>query len=553
MIRSEKKPKVVVIGLDGITFKILNILCKKGRLKNINHLITQGTSAELNSTIMPNSYPAWTSCITSVNPGKHGIFWSLIRSSEGGYKYKIMNSMDIKARTIWEYLSQYGYRVGIVNVPVIYPAYPVNGYLISGALTPSPTSPYTFPPDLKKEIDDLIPGYRCEIDYAKMDLRKLSEDLIESINNREKLILHLLRSKNLDFFFCVFTESDLGQHKFWATIDPDHPDHSKFFRKFGNFVYTLYERLDKAVGSILEQIGKNTLVFIVSDHGFGPYYQSFSLKDWLVENDYLSIYDPWLKKKIKSFLKKSNMRHRARLLRQYINYNKMRLLRRQDVRQMRKKDLLDGELYFSSIDWAKTRAYFTPDYGIRINLKGREPGGIVKKGREAENLISQIKDKLASLTYSNGYPVFEAVLTKKEAYWGPNTDNAPDLIVPINHAQAPPKPEPWNYTQTHPFINGTHTPLGVFIAYGKEIQKGKRLEKANIIDITSTLLYIYNIPSPNDIDGKVLFDIFDQTQHNIRNLKHKGSCLDRSILSIEEYDKQEHLIKERLRNLGYID
>ena len=545
--------KVLVIGLDGATFDIIDPLIREGRLPNLENLLQEGTRASLKSTLMPNSFPAWSSCVTGVNPGKHGIFWSLIRKNGHAYPLQLMDSKDVKARTVWDILGSEGYRVGVFNVPISYPALPVNGFLVCGALTPAGANEYTYPKSLKKEILSVVPDYKCEIDFAQMDLGRLSGQLLTSIENREKLLLHLLEKKPWDLFFAVFTESDLAQHKFWACIDEAHPDYRRFRNRFGSFVHKIYERLDQAVGVLMDTVPQHTTVFIVSDHGFGPFYQAFSLQKWLVDNDFLVVREPGFKKSAKKILALTGATKSARKLRERVVYLKRRLKGEADVRALRERDVQFSRRSVQEIAWEKTRAYFTADYGIRVNLRGREPDGIVSPGSEEKRVKAVIMEKLESLQYSNGAPVFEAILAKEEAFSGPFVSNAPDLIVPINHAGAPSLPEKWPYTLTHPTLKGNHTPYGILIGRGPEVKKGYRLQHAEITDVTPTILYLFNKVPFKDMDGHVLYEMFETRPQRfaepIRGIAGEEGWSESSS-SPPTHDSD---VEQRLRDLGYID
>jgi predicted AlkP superfamily phosphohydrolase/phosphomutase len=181
---------------------------------------------------------------------------------------------------------------------------------------------------------------------------------------------------------------------------------------------------------------------------------------------------------------------------------------RKDVRAMREKDESTSSKLSQRIEWKRSKAYYTSDYGIRLNLRGREPSGIVEPGTEEEKIKKALKDTLSRLTFSNGQPVFEAVLFKEEAYSGDYVSRAPDLVVPTNHVLAPPEFEKWDFTLTPPALNGTHSPLGIFISAGKGIKKGKHLEEVQIVDLTPTLLHIFGIPVSEFMDGRILKELF---------------------------------------------
>lgn len=549
----KKSPKVLVLGLDGADFGIMDPLMAEGKLPHLASLMKMGTRGQLRSTVMPNSFPAWTSCVTGVNPGKHGIFWALVRRGGSAYPLRLMSSRDIRAKRLWDLLGAEGRRVGVVNVPTEYPPSAVNGFLICGALTPGMDRDFTFPPELRDEVFAAVPDYRCEIDYADVNLERLADQTLESIDNREKLILHLLENKAWDLFFAVFTETDLTQHKYWAGIDPKHPDHARFEKKFGTFVYDVYQRLDETVGRVIRKVPESAFVFVISDHGFGPFYQSFSIPRWLEKNGYLVVDTPPFRGRVKKLLAGTLGPERTLRMKRLLSSLKASLKRTRTVRYQRERDESSSESASREIVWESTRAYFTSDFGVRVNLKGREPNGVVNPGSEAEALVEEMAEKLRRLKYSNGEPVFEAVLTKDEAFSGPSVVEAPDLIVPINHAKAPAAPEKWGFTLTHPTLTGTHAPQGVLIARGPGIKAGTVLQGAAITDITPTILYLFDAPLTEDMDGAVLFDLFTPEWKAGRGVVRRGSSLkDRSEEEVLS-DEERLRLEERLKSLGYID
>jgi len=502
------RPKVVVFGIDGATFDVIDPLIAAGRLPHLEAIMRDGTRAPLKSTLMPNSYPAWTSAVTGVNPGKHSIYWALIRKEGTSFPLKLMNSQDIKARTLWEILGEKGYHAGVVNVPTEYPPRKIDGFLVCGALTPGAESDFTYPRSLKEEILSVVPGYRCEIDFARSSLKELAGQIMQSVENREKLLVHLMKSKEWDLLFCVFTETDLAQHKFWAGMDRRHPDHARY-KKYLDFVPRIYQRMDRVLGTLREQLPPDTTVFVVSDHGFGPFYQSFSMLQWLIDQEYLVLKQDLSRNIFRGLLKNEVWKKRARRLMAALADRLPLDEKRRDVRALRERDERSSAQLTQRIDWKLTRAYYTSDYGIRLNLAGREPDGIVSPGEEEKTLKEELKSKLGRLTFSNGEPVFEAVQTREEAYSGNYVDRAPDLVVPVNHAKAPARPEKWKYTQTHPSLCGTHTPWGILIGAGPGIKKSSALDRAGIVDLTPTILHIFGLRDIEGLDGSVLFDLFE--------------------------------------------
>lgn len=548
--------KLLVIGLDGATFDIIHPLMERGELPRISRLIRDGAQARLKSTIMPNSFPAWASLTTGVNPGKHGIFWSLIREHPGSTTLKLMSSYDIRAKRIWHYLGEAGIRVGVFNMPTEFPAAPVNGFLVCGGLTPDASSPFTYPEELKDEVLGIVPSYRCELDYAQLSRERLAGQLIDSIGNRERILLHLLKNKPWDFVMAVFTETDLVQHKYWAGIDSRHPEHLHFEERLKTLIYDVYRRLDEAVGTLVNALPGGGTVFLISDHGFGPFYQSFSLPLWLKEMGYLALADAGVKTAVRSILKKIGLIKRAQEMKSLFSRWRFRLQGKTGIRSLREDDVLTGRNMLARIDWDRTRAYSTPDYGVRLNLKGREAGGIVSPGIEESLLKEEIKRNLGRLTYSNGRPVFEAVLTKEEAYSGPWVDRAADIIMPIDYAAAPPVPEKWPYTLTHPSLNGTHSPFGILIAHGAGIRKGAEIPEAGVTDVTPTILSYFGVPPAEDMDGRIMEELFEGDILAEMERSRKGFSGFSSPLPPEGTGSspgEDEKIRQKLEDLGYLD
>jgi predicted AlkP superfamily phosphohydrolase/phosphomutase len=486
-----------------------------------------------------------------VNPGKHGIFWSLIRDEGTAYPLRLMSGLDIRARTIWEMLGESGLDLCVVNVPTEYPPRAIRGFMVSGGLTPDGAE-FTYPAEFAEEVRAVVPGYRCEIDYARLDLEGVARELERSIERRTELILHMMARKPWSLFFAVFTESDLAQHRFWACLDDRHPDHARFRDRHGDFVSRIYELLDHASGRILAAAPANTTTLVVSDHGFGPFYQSFSLARWLMDHGYLVTHGQRVRRLAESALAAVGLRTHARRAMDAVRVVMRRRHGGRDVRSLRDRDVEAGEQTMGEIDWTRTTAYFTSDYGVRLNLRGREPQGIVEPGAEEDRLRAEIMAALQGLRFSNGAPVFEAVMTREAAYEGPFIGASPDIVVPIAYDRAPPAPERWAYTMTHPTLQGTHTPLGVLIAAGHGVRAAGEIPAARIIDITPTILYALRRPLTSDMDGDVLLGLFDSRFQSDRTIVREGSSFGRGTPAAPP-SVMDKGVEARLRALGYID
>ncbi|HET8675412.1 MAG TPA: alkaline phosphatase family protein, partial [Blastocatellia bacterium] len=118
--------KVLVIGLDGASFNVLDPLIEKGYMPNLARLVATGTRADLETTFPPITAVAWSSFMTGKNPGKHGIF-EFVRRDHGTKRELAVNATYRQGRAIWDLMGEAGKRVIVHNFPCTYPPREVNG------------------------------------------------------------------------------------------------------------------------------------------------------------------------------------------------------------------------------------------------------------------------------------------------------------------------------------------------------------------------------------------------------------------------------------------
>jgi predicted AlkP superfamily phosphohydrolase/phosphomutase len=205
---------------------------------------------------------------------------------------------------------------------------------------------------------------------------------------REKMFFDSLNKVRHGLCVCVFDGTDRIQHTFWRDIDEQHPANREQKQKpQRNIIEELYQRMDVLAGKVLAKCkGKDTILMIISDHGFNTFRYGVDLNRWLEENGYLKVKDGPRDKK-----------------------------------------------YLAAIDWSQTRAFAIGLTGIFLNLKDREAQGIVEPGQEAAQLREEIAEKLTRLTDPiRGQAAVKQVYNALKVYQGPYKDQAPDLIVGYN-------------------------------------------------------------------------------------------------------------------------
>ena len=558
-------PKVLVIGLDALTPRLVEKWVAEDRLPNIGRVMAEGAWGPMESVPNRNSAPAWSTMVTGLNPGKHGIYW-FTEDDPKNYAYKFINGSYRRGKAFWRVLSEEGQRVGVINVPLSFPAEDVNGVFVSGVDSPSADDPrFTHPSDLRHEVKRAAGGeyyvYPALARYvvggeADEGLRRLHS----SIDKRAAVAEHLMTTKPWDTFMVVFTESDVVQHFFWRHMDEpadgDPANHVDAIRD-------TYEHLDAVVGDLMKAVGPDTLVMLVSDHGARQEDGlARTLPSWLQHLGLLTYKTEGGKANVRSLAYSAVTRAFRKLDKTLPPEVKHKLSRR--IPWLRRR--VENMMSFGKLDWSKTIAYTDgkrPE--IWINLKGRQSQGIVEP-KDYDEVCGQIIERLTSGQCSRtGKPLVRKVLRRDEIYSGPFVDRSPDLIVQwmdegscldIDYPDGTSFKLLKQHLPDDPFdhlVNGGHDPYGIVALLGPGVKPG-RLEGAQIADVAPTVLYLRDAPIPSDTDGKVLEDALSSDLLGSRQVRKGGQGSlsdedDRTGYSSEE----EQEVRERLQALGYVE
>ena len=565
----EKAKKIVIIGLDGVPLDLIRRWADSGHLPALQRLMATGAMGHLRSTIPPTSGPSWSSFVTGMNPGKTGIYDFLYRR-EGTYSFPPVNASLRGGTTMWRYLSDAGYRVGVLNIPMSYPVEQVNGFMISGWMTPYNASDYIFPPDLAGELEREIGNYRIYptetfAEGRKEAFLKATYDLLDM---RTRTALYLARTRPCDVFMTVFFDTDRVLHQLWHYLDADHPWRTdlRSAQDKEEVVRDYFHQLDGNIARLLSEgaahADEETLVIILSDHGMGQARNFIVLNNWLLDSGLLCLKrDVWTR--FKEF-----MFHRGFTLRNVHQVaDRLGLARQAEYVAGYFVDhlLKIAFLSFLDVDWSRSKAYsFGRHLGsIYINLKGREPHGIVEPGAEYEAVRDEI-ERLAREFRDprTGRKLIGQVLRREEIYSGPYLDRAPDLIL------RPEEPSDiffgladFGHRDTVSMVyrySGMHRDYGMLIMNGPGVRQGTWIEGAAIQDVAPTVLHTMGLPVPADMDGRVLEDAFTAGYLEAFPLRIADAAADPAVAQasglpgIDYTAEGEKEILERLRGLGYL-
>ena len=357
--------KLIIIGLDGVPFRMLDGFANDGTMPNTAKIIANGTFKKMKSSIPDISSVAWSSMITGVNPAMHGIY-GFVDLRPNSYKMCFPNFSNLKADPFW---TQTDSKSIIINVPSTYPVKQMNGVHISGFVSI----------DIEKSIhpssvlDNLLSlDYRLDVDAmkARESMDAFLKDADDTLNARIEAYRYLWETQDFETFMLVFTGTDRLMHFLWAAYeDPNHQYHQAFVDHF--------KKIDNAIGEILEKIDENDNVIMVSDHGF-------ERLDYEV----------------------------------YVNclLEKEGFLKFKEGTEPGLDNICEG-----------TKAFSMDPARIYINEKGKFPCGTVDPA-DRETVIAELENLFKEFTI-DGKKVIKYIFRKEDVYTGPYFDDAPDLIL----------------------------------------------------------------------------------------------------------------------------
>lgn len=550
--------KVFILGLDGASPEVIESLITLGRLPTFEKMKKEGVTGKLRTTIPPITGSAWSSFMTGKNPGKHGIF-DFITRKEGTYHLTPINSNLREGKPFWSRASDAGKRICIFNVPITYPPEKVNGVMVSGMLTPRHRTDYTQPQSLAKELEQVTGGYRIHMDesFSKGQEKRFLKHLYEVTDQRIRAMEYLFKKEDWDLFIGIIEGVDLIQHELWHCWDPGHFRHPSSNGRFTDAILSFYQKMDEMLRRILEEwIDSRWTIIIMSDHGAGPLKKLFYINNFLMRKGFLKL-KGGMRSSIKHLFFQAGfvpMTFYHLLLR--IGLGRMKKMARFGQSESWLKPFF---LSFEDVEWSRTRAYsFGSTAGqIYLNLKGREPNGIVSPGEEAEEVREEIIQELRRLVdEETGEEVVGEIYRKEELYHGPHLKDAPDIVFLPKTFEIAAFGE-YEFASHRMIdyswgVSGSHRMDGLLTMRGRLFQQGMSLQGARIIDLAPSVLYLLGLPVPDDIDGRVLEQAFSEGVFQKRPVRFIDGVISSDFLPEEIYsDEEEEELKRRLKTLGY--
>ena len=433
-------------------------------LPTIRSLTERGTFGILRSCEPPITVPAWSVMTSSRSPGALGFYGFRNRRDHSYDAMTFADSRAVRVPRVWDLLSQAGRPVVVLGVPQTYPVSEVNGVMVSCFLTPdTERSQFTFPPELKPEIEGLVGRYIVDVENFRSEEKgRLLEQIEEMTDKRFRVAEHLLETRPWDLFFMVEMGTDRIHHAFWRFFDHEHRLYEPG-NPYEQAVLDYYKALDEKMGRLLRFADEDTAVLVVSDHGAKRMDGGICINEWLRREGYLVLKE-----------------------------------------EPAEPQPLKPEM----IDWERTTAWGEGGYYCRLflNVAGREPQGLVP-AEDYERVRAELKEKLEALGDPDGNPI-GTVAHRPEDLYAERNGVVPDLLVYFGELS-------WRSIglvgggSVHVFENDTgsddanHAHEGLYILAGEGIPAGAGPGQA-IQDIAPTLLHLLGEPVPAEMEGSVL-------------------------------------------------
>ncbi len=541
--------RVIIFGLDGGTWTLLRPAMEEGHMPFLQSLVDQGSSGTLRSTLPAITPAAWSSFLTGQSVGQHGVFdFNYVDKRERAFR--LFNAQMLPA-TVWDIASQHGLTVGALNVPMMYPPRAVRGFVVSGLMTPSVESPFTYPAELKGRLLTQFPDYDIFRQQALAEIkvqgdpRSFVDAMAAMAEMRAQAGAWLIREYALDLFMIHFQVMDLLQHRLWWYLDPEQPEYDASLRahvgeRFLRPVDAAMQRLAEEFKHVSE---KPVAAMVVSDHGMQANRRKFNLGNLL---------------KAEGFLVPPTTRTRTSMV--------FEVGRRLDVLQVRRllpsrvrsrtatavKSAVGEERRFAlrlGIDWQRSSA---------VAVGFADEGFIYVLAKEGSGAYHRVMDRLISLLKGvrdpvGEAPVVEAVYHREEAFEAQAGSHLPDLVVvpkPAYACHGLCDESGALFGDVQPGVDvhlGRHHPEGVIVLAGPGLPQAGDL-RAEMVDVAPTILSLLGLAATKDMHGVALVD-----DGGSRGQQQSAVGEDPTAVAALPYTEEEQReVEARLRDLGYL-
>jgi predicted AlkP superfamily phosphohydrolase/phosphomutase len=503
--------RLLVIVLHEASPDLIVPLAHRGALPTFRRILREGACGSLRAPFPLYSPERWGNMVTGRRARQHGLWHFLQRRPDGRFApIPFGAEFGLKADPVWRILGARGIRCGLVNAPLAYPAdvpegfvnqHLLNAYAFRLSLDPSWRRRMSAPAEsYDRIVAELGPYGPSPYEASRETLPSL---LVEEIQRQTKCLQRLLAERDWRFCLTRYSQVADAQHFLWADETPgDEGDPCPAG------IRRVHEAADEAVGTLLREVGPTTTVFVLSDCGATRLRAGVQLRTWLAQNGFLrrratpasAIERPATSARVRRALGSA-----ARGLLPSGVYAAVAR-----AAGARPTGCFPGD---QEIDWPSTRAFNLGVEGvIFVNVKGRDPFGIVEPGPQLDAIRDDLAGRLARLVDPRtGETAVYRVHTGRELYGESMAQEVPDLLIEWrDHAYLPTEieSEPDSVFVDHRLrgkalaTTGGHDPAGILFAVGPGVRPGLTVQGASVLDLVPTWLQFFGVSAPPGLEGR---------------------------------------------------
>lgn len=427
-------------------------------MPHVTGLMERGTWGPLRSTVPPITVPAWTTMMSGRDPGELGLYGFRNRV-RGAYGLQVASAKDVPVKRAWDWLGEAGRRVAVLFVPLTWPPPPVRGHAVSCFLWPGPDRPWTFPAGFADEITERFGPYRADVPHFRSDEpERILRDVRDMTEQHFDIARWVWAEKRPDFLMMVEMGPDRLHHALWHRFAADGAAEPRWIEAARDY----YGLLDRRIGELVRDVGEDTTVLVVSDHGARTMEGGVRINEWLRTEGWLALDPvpgaprPWSE---------------------------------------------------ARVDWGRTRAWGEGGYYARIflNVRGREPQGVIAPERyEAER--ERLAEALTHMRGPDGAPLGNRVV-RPDVLYRTTRGTPPDLMVFFGDLRlrslGTVGPGPVFVADDDRGLDGcNHDWDGIFVMAGAGAPARGHTGGLQIVDVARTVLGLMDTRAPDGLQGR---------------------------------------------------
>ena len=524
--------RVICLGIDAGSRGLIERWASTGVLPTLRALMARGLVGDTESVDGFYVGSTWPSFYTGVSPARHGIH-GLVQLRPGTYElYRCYTGQFVRREPFWNNLSRAGRRVAIFDVPLTGVSPDLNGIqMVEWGSHDANYGFETWPESLRAEVHERFGPHpqptTCDVDHrSPAEFVRFTRRLVEGVKKKAALTRYYLERGDWDFFVQVFTEGHCAGHQCWHLHDRRCPGwDDATVAQTGDPLREVYVAIDDAIGDILSMVDSKTLIVVLASHGMSYRFGAqFLLDDVLVALGVSASARPRQTPGPLERVLKTGWRLAPEIV-------------RQPIRRVRDRVRRSAGSESPGLPAQAREGQCFPLYngltvgGIRLNLAGREPAGLLPPGSSDEFCQSLAEDLLAVVDADSGRPIVERVMRTADLFRGDQLHHLPDLLVAWNDAR------PLGSTTTasgrgaelrltspkiatiqgknHYCRSGDHRREGLFVALGPSIASARMSRTVSIMDFAPTFAHLLGVELP-ETDGKPIGELLASIYRNPR-------------------------------------